>query len=82
MTYFEIRCFKDNEYCFKNLEITTFKKAKEIFDRMVLQIKMLHAKKEISSDVYAHKIQLVERNNNMTWLVEHDIFSLKKEGTL
>jgi len=74
MTYFELRLFKANGTCFRVDEFRKHADAKAHFDKAVDQTVSFH--KLVSdepqiSNVIAHQVQLVERNDAMTWLAEH-----------
>lgn len=78
-TYFEIRFFRVDGYCFAVNEFGASDKPSEIFADKVRTAKELIAKarafdleeKAIQAFI-PHQIQLVERDDAMTWLTEHD----------
>jgi hypothetical protein len=75
MTYFEVRLFGANGNCFRVHEFQSYQEAEKRFSNSVSQSKRLHKLIEIEpfvSKVVAHQIQMVERDNAMTWLVEHN----------
>ncbi len=78
MTYFELRFFKGDGYCYRLQEFSNFASAKEIFDDAVRVSKEFHkliAKKPHIANMIAYQIQLVERNTAMTWLTEHEVWN-------
>lgn len=75
MTYFEIRFFGQKGDCFRVDEFRRYEDAKERFDKDVIQSNEWHKLIEVEPLVgkaIAHQIQLVERNDAMTWLTEHN----------
>lgn len=75
MTYFELRLFGENGDCFRVAEYSNRAAAKNSFDKAVNQTVGFHkliADEPRISKIIAHEIQLVERDNAMTWLVEHN----------
>ena len=74
MTYFELRLFKADGTCFRVDEFHKQADAETHFDKAVDQTvgfhKLVVNEPQISNFI-AHQIQLVERNDAMTWLAEH-----------
>ena len=74
MTYFELRLFKADGTCFRVDEFRKQADAETHFDKAVDQTVGFHklvADEPQISKLIAHQIQLVERNDAMTWLTEH-----------
>ena len=78
-TYFEIRFFRIDGYCFAVNEFAASDKPSEIFADKVNAAKDLLAKarsfdleEKAVQALIPHHIQLVERDEHMTWLTEHD----------
>lgn len=75
MTYFELRLFRADGTCFRVDEFRKHADAKTHFDKAVDQTVSFHklaSDEPQISNVIAHQVQLVERNNAMTWLTEHN----------
>ena len=75
MTYFELRLFGQEGNCFRVDEFRRYDDAKERFDKAVIQSSQFHklvAIEPLVGKVIAHQVQLVERNDAMTWLSEHN----------
>ena len=75
MTYFELRLFGQKGNCFRVAEFRKHADAKAQFDKAVDQSAAFHklaADEPMISKIVAHQVQLVERNDAMTWLAEHD----------
>lgn len=75
MTFFELRLFKADGTCFRVDEIGNLADATKKFDRAVKVTSDYHkliAVEPTIAKLCAFQIQLVERNNAMTWLTEHN----------
>ena len=75
MTYFELRLFRADGTCFRVDEFRKHSDAKTHFDKAVDQTVSFHKlvpDEPQVSNVIAHQVRLVGRNNGMTWLTEHN----------
>lgn len=75
MTYFELRLFNQGGTCFRISEFRKHSDAKTHFDKAVDQSVIWHKLIDDEPQIcnlIAYEIQLVERNNAMTWLTEHN----------
>ena len=75
MTYCEVRFFKKDGSCQRLKEFGSLTDAMACYDRAVKQSKALHDLdySEVAvgpEDILYHQIQVVARDENMTWCVE------------